>query len=76
MSLKVFLVGEGPNDIGRWGDGVIGALTRRQVEAGWHVESGCAWKKLSVFKVGGGLDIDEKRFGIAQQSMREADCDV
>lgn len=76
MSLKVFLVGEGPNDIGRWGDGVIGALARRQVEAGWHVEDGCAWKKLSVFKVGGGLDIDEKRFGIAQQSMREADCDV
>lgn len=87
MSLKVFLVGEGPNDIGRWavdetyrdqksGDGVIGALARRQVELGWHVEDGCAWKKLSVFEVGGGLDIDEKRFGIAQQSMREADCDV
>lgn len=87
MSLKVFLVGEGPNDIGRWsvdktyrdsksGDGVIGALARRQVEEGWHVEEGRAWKKLSVFKVGGGLDVDEKRFSIAKQLMREAGCDV
>lgn len=87
MSLKVFLVGEGPNDIGRWffektyrdskgGDGVIGALARRQVEEGWHVEDGRAWKKLSVLTVGGGLDVDEKRFNIAKQLTREADCDV
>jgi len=57
-------------------DGVIGALARRQAPTGWNVEAGCAWRKLSVFKTGGGLDVDVKRFKIARQQARENDCDV
>ena len=88
MSLKVFLVGEGQHDIGRWEtdepyrakkteNGVLGTLAHRQVTSGWQIHDGCAYRRLPVLGVGRGLEEGErKRFAGALQRTREAECDV
>jgi hypothetical protein len=60
--LKVFLGGEGDNDIGtRWhrpmGDhpGVVEVLLRRLRPDGWRVAGGRSWKSIRKYRAGGAL---------------------
>lgn len=60
--LKVFLGGEGSNDIGTRGQlpmgedpGVIEVLLRRIRPAGWGVAGGRAWKSIRKYRAGGAL---------------------
>jgi hypothetical protein len=60
--LKVFLGGEGNNDIGtRWyrpmGDqpGVIEVLLRRVQTTGWHVAGARSWQSIRKYRAGGAL---------------------
>jgi hypothetical protein len=60
--IKVFLCGEGNNDLGtRWhkprGDdpGVLEALLRRVRADGWHIECALDWKSIRKYRAGAGL---------------------
>lgn len=88
-SLRVYLCGEGKDDIGRWAveaayrqqaqpsDGVIGTLARKMVPDGWQVVDGRPLKNVPVLRVGGGERGSEaRRFRGAVQLAREAECDV
>jgi hypothetical protein len=88
MSLKVFVCGEGTDDIGRWaievayrdasprGDGAIGELARRVVAEGWTIVDGRALKNVPVLRTGKGLKQEAVRFHGAMQLAREKGCDV
>jgi hypothetical protein len=61
--LKVFLGGEGNNDIGtRWyrpmGDtvGVVETLLRRVRASGWHVAGALPWNSLRKYRAGVAMD--------------------
>jgi hypothetical protein len=88
MSLKVFVCGEGTDDIGRWaieiayrdasrrGDGLIGELARRVVTEGWTIVEGRALKNVPVFRPGKGLKQEAVRFHGAMQLAWAKGCDV
>ena len=63
MTLKVFLGGEGPNDIGQWGDlpqyrddpprpGVLNVLLEKVQPDGWQVVDGRRWKRIRKYRAG------------------------
>lgn len=58
--VRVFIAGEGPAELGRWGktfvesdeDGFIEACLRRVRESGWEIVEGLRWKDIKKFRAG------------------------
>lgn len=58
--VKVFIAGEGPAELGRWGktfvatdeEGFIEACLRRVRESGWEIVGGLRWKEIRKVKPG------------------------
>jgi hypothetical protein len=84
--VKVFLSGEGPNELGsRFGHrayqsddrpGVLHALLARVRASGWEVGGACEWKRIRKYRAGR-FDHEDTRnvLGVALDA-REAGCDV
>jgi hypothetical protein len=81
MNRRVFLVGEGSNDVGSYSGsaayhdpnhaGVVGALLRKLREAGWEIVGGCAWKNLRSLRAHGSSRGDEGN--VAAAALRATD---
>ena len=60
--MKVFLVGEGPNELGSWGrhpsyrsaptPGALEALLRRMCADGWEIGGATLWKDIRKYRSG------------------------
>ena len=86
--MKVFIGGEGADDIGDWaGDpayrptvpngGVVEALLRCVRADGWAVASGCPWKKIRKYKFNRNLHDYEIRNVLGLLDMAtEAGCQI
>jgi hypothetical protein len=81
MNRRVFLVGEGSNDVGSYSGsaayhdpnqaGVVGALLGKIREAGWEIAGGCAWKSLRSLRARGTSRGDEGN--VAAAALRATD---
>lgn len=85
--MKVFLCGEGPNELGSWSGhpawqhvgrpGVLEALLRRVRRDGWEVGGGIEWKEVRAFRTPGrsrpGISA---RFAQLGQLARDRGCDA
>jgi len=84
--LRVFLAGEGPNELGGHADhpsyrdttkvGVLEALLRRVEPAGWKVGGAVRWKSIRKFRVGAAAHADTHNVMGAANDAREAGCQV
>ena len=85
--MKVFLGGEGPNDIGDWygypyhqGErprhGVVGILLQKVNGEGWEVGGAVAWKRLRKLRVGQHGKAEVRNVQALMLKAREAGCDV
>lgn len=84
--LRVFLAGEGPNELGGHADhpsyrdttkvGVLEALLRRVEPAGWEVAGAVRWKSIRKFRVGAAAHADTHNVMGAVNDAREAGCQV
>lgn len=84
--VKVFLCGEGPNELGsRFGHlsyqnddrpGVIHTLLARVQPTGWEVGGAREWKSIRKFRVGKAAHEDTRNVQAAALGAREAGCDV
>src|SRR6266511_1363206 len=86
--MKIFLAGEGPDDLGRWfhevpyrdqeaDDGVIEALLRRVRTDGWNVEGALRWSRITKYRHGRELHAAEVQnvLGVAVDAL-DAGCNV
>ncbi len=85
--MKVFLGGEGPNDIGDWANypyyhgehprhGVVGILLEKVEPDGWEVEGAIAWKRLRKLRVGKHGKAEVRNVQALLLKAREAGCDA
>lgn len=84
--IRVFLAGEGNNDLGgRSGSqvydnpqrpGVLEALLRRIRENGWEIGGACQWKNIRKYKAHGAVDADAQAVLGAALDAREALCQI
>lgn len=84
--LRVFLAGEGSNELGAHVDhpsyrdstkiGVLEALLRRVEPAGWEVGGAVQWKGIRKFRVGAAAHADTHNVMGAANDAREAGCQV
>lgn len=82
---KVFIGGEGPDELGdlsrhasyRSGSpGVLEALLRRVQEDGWAVEGSLLWKQIRKYRAGDHRRPEERNVLGLSLAAREAGCDV
>ena len=83
---KVFLAGEGPNDLGKWahhpsfrakyGKGVIEGLLSKVRAEGWEVRESVRWKDVIKFRVGGHASAEERAVKGLVLMAKEAGCDI
>lgn len=85
--MKVFLGGEGPNDIGDWisypyyhGEnprhGVVGILLEKVRPEGWEVGGAIAWKRLRKLQVGKHGKAEIRNVRALVLKAKESGCDV
>lgn len=86
--IKVFLAGEGPNELGGWSKeriyrderpwlGVLESLARHVVPTGWEVRDAMVWKDIPKLVVGTrGKGIERKTLLAARLHAMESGCDV
>ena len=90
--IKVFLAGEGPNELGDFGNeesfqptgdkerrnrpGVLEALLRRVQPEGWEVTGGIRWVNLRKLKVGAGKRGEEESVHRAHFHAKKRGCQV
>jgi hypothetical protein len=82
MTVKVLLVGEGDNELGKKPDwtspvrepGVLEALARMLVAEGWSVASWLAWKDVRKYQAGRSSGADQRTVEIACLKAMEWGC--
>jgi hypothetical protein len=84
--LRVFLAGEGSNELGRYADhpayrdkmkvGVLEALLARVEPTGWEVVGAVKWKDIRKFRMGHAAHADTHNVMGAANDAREAGCEV
>lgn len=86
--IKVFLAGEGPNELGGWSNeriyrderpllGVLESLARHVVPTGWEVHDAMVWKDIPKLTIGTrGKGLERKTVLAARLHAMESGCDV
>lgn len=86
--IRVYLAGEGPNDIGDWQGhstyradiprpgGVIEVLLRKVRDEGWEVVDGVAWQGIRKYKRGPSVPPEVRNVLGAALMAKESGCDV
>lgn len=86
--IKVFLAGEGPNELGGWSNeriyrderpllGVLESLARQVVPTGWDVHDAMVWKDIPKLAIGTrGQGLERKTVLAARLHAKESGCDV
>jgi hypothetical protein len=83
---RVFLAGEGTNEIGSWGrhpsyrhtaeTGALEALLKKSVETGWEICGGLFWKEIRKFRAGDHRSAETRNVLGAALRAREAGADA
>lgn len=84
--MKVFLAGEGPNELGCWADhpsyrdpqnrGVLETLLRKVRTDGWEVGDAIKWKDIRKYKAGNCRSAETRNVLGAVHQARRKGCDV
>jgi hypothetical protein len=84
---KLFLAGEGPNELGRWSNepeyrdlyndvGVIEAVIKKVTTSGWKVVDACRWKNIRKYRTGGHKEKEKRNVLGAVLQAIDAKCEV
>lgn len=84
--MKVFLVGEGPNELGAWarapsyrdtyGPGVLEVLLRKVRADGWEIGGATLWKDIRKFRSGGSAGAEQRNVLGAALKASESGCQL
>lgn len=85
--MKIFLAGEGPNELGGWARtpayrepspdrGVLEAILRRLQPTGWTVVGAQLWSRIRKYQAGGFATAEERNVRGVVLTASESGCDV